>query len=268
MTGALLTYPAKGRSAWPKSGAGGTLNAAGDGPGPYYRLATSPAVQQVGLLGWQADKNGTEVSINEYAVWRAVIAIQTELREQGFLGANRKPLVQDGIFGKQTDFAVKSFQTDRKLPSEGLYGPLTSKAMWLPMAEDAAKIAADSAGNADAGTLVPQLMLGTIAHESSWDPGAVGSNPKDVGLGQINIPSHPKISPNGCLSPRTALPYMARDIIVFNLNSFDWDIRVAAAAYNLGRGGARSWGRAGYPQYWPQGTKNDILKYVDEVLNP
>lgn len=271
MTGAILIYPPTGRGAWPaigaSRGAGGTLNGAGDGPGAYYRLATSPAVQQVGLKGWQADQNGTEVSVNEYAVWRAVMAIQTELREGGFLGANRKPLTLDGLFGKQTDFALRSFQTAHKLPSEGIFGPKSARAMFTTMAEEAAGYAAIAADYKDPDEVV-RVMLGTISHESSWDIGAVGSNPKDLGIGQINVPSHPKLSPHGCLSPRTALPYMARNVILANLEWAEGDVRLAVAAYNLGRGGANSWRKAGFPQYWPAKSKNDIQRYIEEVLNP
>jgi hypothetical protein len=267
VTGAVLIFPAKGRGAWPGDGAGGTLNGAGDQPGPYYRLTTNVRMPQVGLAGWQADQNGTEVSMNDYAVWRAVIAIQTELREGGYLGANRKPLPLDGLFGKQTDFALRTFQTAQKLPSEGIFGPKSAKAMFGWMAEEAARNAAAAADYPDPDELV-RVMLGTISHESSWDVGAVGPNPKDVGIGQLNLPSQPKLSVHGCLSPRSALPYMARDVILANLQWADGDIRLAVAAYNLGRGGANSWRKAGFPQYWPAKTKNDIQKYIEEVLNP
>lgn len=54
----------------------------------------------------------------------AVQALQTDLKT---LGYNPGPF--DGIFGTKTKTAVKAFQRSSKLQADGIYGPLTQRAL-------------------------------------------------------------------------------------------------------------------------------------------
>jgi len=51
--------------------------------------------------------------------------LQTKLNQKGFRDANKKPLVVDGIFGNNTEFAVKAFQRANGIVIDGIVGPET-----------------------------------------------------------------------------------------------------------------------------------------------
>lgn len=263
---AEITYPADGRRAWPSSGRGGTLRTDGLVLGRYYRARAATAskdILAIGTAGFRADRDSAVCAIDEYAVWRAALAIQTELRDRSFAGADGKPLSLDGLWGPNVDFAVKSFQRQAGLYTDGVYGPSTSKAFWRPVAERVCT-ETDPGHNTD----LARIMIGTIQLESSWDPGAVGSDPMDLGLGQINGPAHPTLSVNDRLNPKVALPWIAR-FIDGNLRTFDYDVDLAVAAYNLGRSGATRWRDVGMPDTWTvSGAERDIRGYIDKILNP
>src|SRR3712207_567106 len=93
-----LTYPANGRGAWSRAGAGGTLSADGLLPGRYFRASTG-ALRGPGYAASRAIRDGAPVGIDDYAVHRAVLAIQTELRYRGIPSSDGVPLVLDGIWG-------------------------------------------------------------------------------------------------------------------------------------------------------------------------
>jgi hypothetical protein len=255
---AIITYPTDGRGAWPQSGKGGTLSADGLKPGRYYR---SPAdkLPVVGLTGYRANRDSIEVSIDDYAVWRAAIAVQTELRERGYLASTA-----DGLWGPATDAAVKKFQTAAKLTPDGVFGPASSRALFEPVVREVCA----SVDSPHASTL-SRVVIGTISWESGWDPGAVGSDPMDLGLGQINGPAHPTLSANGRLSPATSIPWLVR-FIEGNLTFFTYDdVDAGVAAFNLGRTGASRWIMAGRPDiYVVNGQPRDVRRYINQILNP
>jgi peptidoglycan hydrolase-like protein with peptidoglycan-binding domain len=58
-----------------------------------------------------------------YHVW--VGKVQTYLQEDGYRGRDGKILKDDGIYGPNTEYAVKNLQRDRGLVPDGIVGPKT-----------------------------------------------------------------------------------------------------------------------------------------------
>ena len=56
-----------------------------------------------------------------------VKTLQTRLKVLGYKGADLKPLTADGIFGKNTEYALKIFQKAKGLAADGIAGPKTWK---------------------------------------------------------------------------------------------------------------------------------------------
>lgn len=59
----------------------------------------------------------------------AVRNVQEELNKLGYTGANGKPLGEDGHYGKNTQDAVRAFQRDNGLGTDGVVGPKTLAAI-------------------------------------------------------------------------------------------------------------------------------------------
>ena len=250
-----LYYLDSGRGAWPQSGRGGTLSVKGDLPGGFFRApADGSAMKMIGLQAYKADQQGAKCCIDDYATFMATKAVQSQLR-----------ITEDGLWGAQTDAAVKKFQAAHELVADGVFGPNTAKAMWRPLAIDAAQRQDNVYPN------LVTMMLGHIGWESGWDAAAVGgSTPQDLGLGQINGPTHPELNTNDRLTPSVTMLWMA-NFIDGNLQAMDGNTRDGIAAYNLGIGGARSWVKAGRPDVWARtsGTQTivtSVKKYIDSVL--
>ena len=51
--------------------------------------------------------------------------LQEKLSNLGFRGADNKKLICDGVFGKNTEFALKNFQKSKGLAADGIAGPKT-----------------------------------------------------------------------------------------------------------------------------------------------
>jgi Putative peptidoglycan binding domain/Transglycosylase SLT domain len=245
----VLVYPPAGRGAWPSSGLGGTLNAGGTKAGSYYRAPAVSSMRMPGLAGAIAVRSGTACSINDYAVHRAVQALQPKF---GITGDDA-----DGILGPGTSQAIRYYQRTHGLLVDGAVGPATCRALFEPAVIEAA-FEADSS---HAGTL-RTIVVGTMTVESGFDPGAVGvETPRDLGIAQINGPAHPSMSVDARLDPAIAIPWMVR-FIDDNLKSFEYDVDAAIAAYNLGVSGSWAWVKAGYPQ-WYRGR--DVHAYVTKI---
>jgi len=88
----------------------------------------TPATEQVEKEKTITTKTGT-VSMNDRG--ETVRNIQEVLNNQGYT-AN-----PDGIFGKETDQAVKDFQNDKDLSVDGLVGPATKEELSIDTATDA-----------------------------------------------------------------------------------------------------------------------------------
>lgn len=59
----------------------------------------------------------------------AVTALQSELATLGYMDAEGRPLAADGVFGKDTDMAVRAFQHDRGVKVDGEVGHVTRDAL-------------------------------------------------------------------------------------------------------------------------------------------
>lgn len=250
-----LVYPENGRGAWSyKKPFGGTLSSDGREFGQYYRL-DGVGRRKVGKVAFDAVEDGDEVSINHYAVYRAVAGIQREVGVE-----------QTGVFDKITSDAVKRWQISQDLLADGIYGRISARRMWVPIAIETAE--AKDEAHPD----LVQLVLGHISWESLWDPGAVGGlTPTDLGLGQINGPAHPDLTADQRLDPRFAIKWVV-NFVDSNLVAMNYVIRDAVAAYNLGQGGARQWITAGRPDVWTRvvdgvSVTTAVKKYIDSVLN-
>lgn len=244
MAGPKVTAVTRGRGAWPLNGTGGTLSDRGDAPGGYYRAPTGKSAMP-GLIGARAARSGGACTLNEYAVYMAVRAIQQRV------GAD-----PDGVFGPDTGKRLGVWQANHGITPDEVFGPQSGKRMFRPLAVAAAiRLSAIKDFHL--------VVAGHIGHESWWDPGAIGvSTPADLGLGQINGPSHPDMSAEQRLTPAVSIPWVA-DFALANITAMKGNLRDGIAAYNLGIGGARSWVAAGRPTQW--GTTN-VPKYIASVL--
>jgi peptidoglycan hydrolase-like protein with peptidoglycan-binding domain len=212
-----------------------------------------------------AIKSGGKVNVNDYAVFMAIKAIQRVVKT-----------LDDGLFGKDTAAAVTAYQKANGLKADGIVGPDTAKHMFGGMLN---RITPSTASVNSA--LTHKAARGHVSLESQFDPGAVGvSTPDDLGLGQINGPSHPDLSIDDRLTPTTALPWIVNFVesnmsymgvksstpeppmpssaaatAAVNLNQYT----DAIAAYNLGKGGATLWRNAGRKQFYGQ---TDVWKYI------
>jgi hypothetical protein len=239
----------RGRSAWPKTGVGGTLEWDGRTPGRYYCLA-APGMPLVGSGGWKS------TDPNERAVHGAVLAIQRTLNRR--LRARLKPT---GMFDPPTRDAARRFRRDYmdSVDSWGGVGPSTAKALLLP---DLQRQCAERG----LGQNWP-VVCGVVQNESAWDPGAVGYvKPVDIGLAQINGQAHPDMSERERLSPTFSFNF----IISYLLNAMkalDGNIDHAIASYNLGITGARRWIAEGCPEmYTPLGSvPRNVPAYIDRI---
>ncbi|MBO8044542.1 peptidoglycan-binding protein, partial [Pseudomonas aeruginosa] len=55
--------------------------------------------------------------------------VQEQLGHLGYVGADGKPLVEDGRFGRNTDAAVRQLQKDNGLVADGVVGAKTLEAI-------------------------------------------------------------------------------------------------------------------------------------------
>jgi peptidoglycan hydrolase-like protein with peptidoglycan-binding domain len=212
----------------------------------------------IGSATNKALASGKAVNINDYAVLRAVVAIQREV------GAD-----PDGIFGPDTGKKLTAWQSSHGVGADGVFGQGSSKAMFMPMLERAVK----SIENPHKDLL--RVARGHTWSESSLDPGCVGpSTPEDLGLCQINGRWHPDMTAEARLDPDTALRWQA-NFVQQNIASMSGNVRDGIAAYLLGVGGAKQWVGAGRPDVWTrvidvgQGVKQNVStpvkQYVDTV---
>lgn len=254
-----ITYGEKGRGAWPKLGTGGTLSADGKSYGRYYRKkyyvkGYDSQVLMPGRVAYNAIAFDQSVSIDYYAVYKAV---------QGFQRWMGAPVT--GLFDAATKEAVLDWQSDNGLVTDATFGPATARKLFEPIIlSEAKKLDANH----------PILGAVTVGHcnwESGWDPGAVGgASPQDLGLFQINGPSHPDMSVDMRLTPLPSIKWAVK-FVQGNLAEFDYDTDSGIAAYNLGKQGTRDWIADGRPDLWTHDNADgvevttDVRRYINEI---
>lgn len=260
-----IDYSVPGRGAWPASvNTGGTLNLAGNGPGKFYRSATGDATP-IGLTMYNKHVSKTvhDVHINEVATWRAAMALQKAVNAQ----AVAAPLIEDGIWGVKSDLAFRAFQEKAGVFVDGIVGPTTSKALFLPMLEKRVVLRAGVDFMRHQKDFMVDLCSATIALESGWDPGAVGyTTPRDLGISQINTAAHTDITWETAFDPNYAFTKKL-SIIKVNFDYVLYDIILAIASYNGGLGGASNWHAAGRPVTNDRGELVWAAKYLKAVAN-
>lgn len=238
----IVVYPPFGRGAWSIAGVGGTLDAKGLKKGPYYRAPAVGQVEMPGLRAALALRNNRSVDVNDLAVFYAVKVLQQEV------GA-----VDDGILGPRSESAIKKWQSANRLVPDGIPGPKTFRAMLESDVRSAAR---------KIDSKIEQMLVGHVGHESGWDPGAVGyTTPHDLGLCQISGVWHPSLNEEFRLTPSKSIPWAA-EFVAENLDYMKGDVDAGILAYNLGRGGATQWVKAGRPQWF---YKVDTYAYIASV---
>ncbi|MBL7495604.1 peptidoglycan-binding protein [Frankia sp. CNm7] len=212
-----------GRGSWPSDGRGGTVNATGNGFGPYYGIGA----------GERAPEGSTPEDIE--AVRAGVKAIQRALNWHVAVSGEKTPAIPaDGRFTEATRAAVIAFQQrkqptinrDMYLPAverspSGLVHKETAYALFMPIADRYALKY----------TVPRGLLRGITTIESNWDPGAVGYwTNSDFGLNQWNT-TLPDITRDKALDPYWALDSTAhamRDRIDSDRWGKNWVYVIAA----------------------------------------
>jgi hypothetical protein len=206
-----------------------------------------------GKTAYDAVVQDTAVSIDDYAVYKAVQGIQR------WVGA---PVT--GMFDKYTGEHVKEWQAEEGLTADGVFGPAAARHLFEP-------VILKEANSQDPGhETLGNICVGVCNWESGWDLGAVGGlTPVDLGLFQINGPSHPSMSVDDRLTPLKSIKYGV-SLVRSNLLEFNYDTDAGIAAYNLGKQGALDWIKAGRPDVWVRTVdgeqrSTDVRKYIDAI---
>jgi peptidoglycan hydrolase-like protein with peptidoglycan-binding domain len=241
-----------GRGAWSAMGRGGTLRRTKDEttlPGPYYLLAVG-GVPKVGSTARDTMRAGHTPNLDTLAVMFGVKALQRLLN-----AASGVVLDIDGVFGRVTDSAVRVYQNNEGLTTDGSAGPRTMTKLLLPHIRKL-------------GGSQWSVVYGLLKNEGAFDPGAVGTlDEHDLGLAQINGPAHPTMSMAQRFDPFVAIQFNV-DYLNNALRELG-NIRDAVLAYNLGIGGVYTWIKVGRPRYYSPdgGPERDTTMYVNRVLD-
>lgn len=136
----------------------------------------------------------------------------------------------DGRIGPGTAAQIKRWQAANGLVADGFFGRKSAAKAFRPLVETAARAAGIPAAHLHA----------IIAHESAYDPGAVGyTTPADRGLAQVSLIHHGPGTPDGFTQAQVhtaswAIDYNAARLAaarrLFGATSADTrDVRVRAA---------------------------------------
>lgn len=150
-----------------------------------YRTAAGGTAQS------RAYREGMGPDVNKPLHVEAIKALQFELLFHGY------STLVDGIFGLDTDRAVREFQEQQKLVVDGLVGPKTCRSLFRVRA---------CVTELEHGVPLGYIC-GLIRWESAFDPGAIGANGADTGLVQINLNVHKNITMEQAVSSTFATRY-------------------------------------------------------------
>jgi hypothetical protein len=147
--------------------------------------------------------------------WLAVKGIQTALIING---GDPGPL--DGWFGEKTERALKRVQTRLNLTSDGVWGPVTAKAVLRKLINEQERIHG----------IVGGYLCGMVKTESAFDLAAHAKNDLEdsYGLVQVNRKAHSEYTLAQIVSPEWNLRYAAKRV----RSAYD-EFRRRGAADNL-----------------------------------
>lgn len=114
-----------------------------------------------------------------------VRTLQSKLKRWGYYNGS-----VDGIFGNQTESAVKSFQRSNNLTPDGIVGPATAKALGLSISSSSSSstsTSASSSSNSSSVYLLARLIYGEARGEPYKGQVAVGA----VVLNRVESSSFP-----------------------------------------------------------------------------
>lgn len=123
----------------------------------------------------------------------AVRSLQEELRELGYTGRDGRPLGVDGIFGRETEHAVRACQRDHGLAVDGIAGPHTFAALAArdsprtPVAEPGVPGPPMPAGSGDTAIAAAAARLSGLV-SGGLDAATVAAWRHDVGLARTGAP--------------------------------------------------------------------------------
>jgi RHS repeat-associated protein len=120
-------YYLRGRYYDPKTGTFTQEDTSRDGLNWYIYGNSNPVayIDPTGLFGQNTLLQNSSVKKTD------VIVLQRALNAAGYIGSNGKALVEDGLFGANTLYAVKQFQNDKGLAVDGIVGKNTWGALGL-----------------------------------------------------------------------------------------------------------------------------------------
>lgn len=163
-----------------------------------------------------------------------------ELLYNGFRG---EIVLDSPVLGDAADRQIRAFQAHAGLREDGVIGPATGRALLTRRGIDTARDFGASSGD----------VLGILAHESSFDIGAIGVEDNgDRGVTQAHcFPEGPSLSQ--AIRPAPALRRLASHLTEMRL---EYDADTAVVSWNVGSGAAGWWhdqGKptSGSPSWWP-----------------
>jgi len=188
----------------------------------------------------------------------AMLGIKAELVYNGIPQGGME--MDNPEFGVGTRSKVIAFQKSKGLTPDGEVGPITAHELFKKRI-----LAAEKQYRIEPGLLCKNQKL-----ESGNDPASLSPDGEDRGLQQINRRWHPEVTDRMAWDPEFAIGYGARYLAnayaIFRKEfpaaseEFVWDL--ALASYNVGTGPARTWGKAGRPQFGADGKVITAWQYV------
>jgi surface antigen len=161
------------------------------------QAGSAPQARSVGFSGqssFQAAESAPAVDLQRGSTGPAVQQLQDSLVKLGYL-TQAQVQTGPGIFGPQTEAAVKRFQADHGVPQTGYFGPLTRAAMNQALQgtpntpTPGGTPPPSTSGSAEVQRLLSQYPVGSYAGQCSSFSAVVAGVPgfpRPDGLGPVN----------------------------------------------------------------------------------